>query len=307
MRGGGQVGVRHAPSVRENARCVIWRSVPPDFATTAVVAVTICGMISPLSIESIAALCRTPAQQVAIRLVAETGSTNSDLLADLKYLNLPTLLIAESQTAGKGRAGRTWHSAPDAALTFSLAWKFNAPAQALLGLPLAVGVVVAETLALFDVDTRLKWPNDVLRDGKKVAGILIETAATSGPAGEATWAVIGIGINLLAPDELIRRIGQPVAAAPNLQANRNRVLAALLNGLAEALALFETRGFAAFRERWNDLHAHHGQAVVITDRGQVLHEGSAMGVDDSGRLLLDTPQGQFAVLAGDLSLRVQEA
>jgi BirA family biotin operon repressor/biotin-[acetyl-CoA-carboxylase] ligase len=265
-------------------------------------------MISPLSIDSIGALCRAPAQQVAIRLVAETGSTNNDLLAGLPHLNLPTLLIAETQTAGKGRAGRTWHSAPGAALTFSLAWKFNLPAQALLGLPLAVGVVVAEALAQFDVETRLKWPNDVLCDGKKVAGILIETAAAGDPAaGEAIWAVIGIGINLLVPDDMIRRIGQPVAAAPSLQTDRNRVLAALFNGLAEAMALFESHGFAAFRERWNDLHAYRGQGVVITDRGQVLHAGSALGVDDSGRLLLDTPQGQVAVLAGDVSLRVQEA
>ncbi len=212
-------------------------------------------------------------------------------------------MIAETQTAGKGRAGRTWHSAPGAALTFSLAWKFNLPAQALLGLPLAVGVVVAEALAQFDVETRLKWPNDVLCDGKKVAGILIETAS----ACEAIWAVIGIGINLLAPDELARKIGQPVAAAPSLQTDRNRVLAALLNGLAEAMALFEARGFSAFRERWNGLHAHRGQRVVITDRGQILHEGSALGVDDSGRLLLDTPQGHTTVLAGDLSLRAREA
>jgi BirA family biotin operon repressor/biotin-[acetyl-CoA-carboxylase] ligase len=267
-----------------------------------------CGMTAPFSIDSLSAHCRPHAQQVAIRLVAETGSTNNDLLAELKHLNLPTLLIAESQTAGKGRAGRTWHSAPGTALTFSLAWKFNVPAQALLGLPLAVGVLVAEALAQFEVDTRLKWPNDILRDGKKMAGILIETANAGGGAADAAiWAVIGVGINLLAPDELAHKIGQPVAAAPSLMIDRNRVLAALLNSLAEGLALFEAQGFCAFRERWNTLHAHRGQRVVITDRSQVLHEGSAQGVDDSGRLLLDTLHGQIAVLAGDLSLRAQEA
>lgn len=265
-----------------------------------------CGMTSPLSIEDLSELCTPAARQVAIRQVAETGSTNADLLADLEHLPGPTLLLADAQTAGKGRAGRTWHSEAGATLTFSLAWKFSLPAQALLGLPLAVGVVVAEVLAQFDVEPRLKWPNDVLRDGKKVAGILIETAAAKGSAGKNIWAVIGVGINVVVSDSLAARIDRPIAAAPGLQIDRSRVLAALLNGLAEALVLFEEMGFKAFRARWNGLHAYSGQQVVILERGQVLHEGTALGVDDSGRLLLDTPQGQIGVVAGDMSLRARD-
>ncbi|HXA48242.1 MAG TPA: biotin--[acetyl-CoA-carboxylase] ligase, partial [Burkholderiaceae bacterium] len=139
---------------------------------------------------------------MAISIVAETGSTNVDLLAALENLPGPSLLIAEAQTAGKGRAGRAWHSEPGATLTFSLGWKFNLPAQALLGLPLAVGVVIAEALQQFAVDARLKWPNDVLRDGNKMAGVLIETANAKGGAGEQVWAVIGIGVNMVVPDQL---------------------------------------------------------------------------------------------------------
>jgi BirA family biotin operon repressor/biotin-[acetyl-CoA-carboxylase] ligase len=243
---------------------------------------------------------------VAIKLVAETGSTNADLLAALEHLSGPALLLAETQTAGRGRAGRTWHSAAGATLTFSLAWKFRLPAQALLGLPLAIGVVIAEVLAQFDVDARLKWPNDVLRDGEKVSGILIETAVAKSSAGAQMWAVIGVGINVAMPDSLAAQIGRPAAAAPSLQWDRNRVLAALLNGLAEALVLFEEQGFKAFRVRWNGLHAYSGEQVVIIDRGQVLHEGIAVGVDDSGRLVMNTAHGQIAVVAGDVSLRTRE-
>jgi BirA family biotin operon repressor/biotin-[acetyl-CoA-carboxylase] ligase len=259
-------------------------------------------MTSPLSIETIRALCRPAAQQVAIEWVAETGSTNADLLAGLEQLSGPALLLTETQTAGKGRAGRTWHSAPGEALTFSLAWKFSLPAQALLGLPLAVGVAVAEALAQFGVGVRLKWPNDVLLDGKKVAGILIEIAAAKGGAGEQCWAVIGVGINIVVPDSLAALIGRPVAAAPGLQGDRNRVVAALLSNLTDAMLLFEDQGFKAFGARWNALHAYGGEQVAIIDGGQVLHKGIAVGVDDSGRLLMDTLQGRVAVVAGDVSL-----
>jgi BirA family transcriptional regulator, biotin operon repressor / biotin---[acetyl-CoA-carboxylase] ligase len=256
-------------------------------------------MMPPLSTVSIAALCNPRAQQVSIRLVPETGSTNADLLAEVAQLNCPTLLIAEAQTAGKGRAGRTWHSTPGASLTFSLAWKFGVPAHALLGLPLAVGVAVAEALSQFGIDVKLKWPNDILCEDGKLGGILIETAT----AGEHVWAIIGIGINMLAPEGLAQQIGQPVAAAPVLRQQRARALATLLNCLADALLLFEQRGFTAFQQRWNALHAFDQRLVTVIERGAVLHEGRARGVDASGRLLLATPQGQVAVLAGDISLR----
>ncbi|HSY29074.1 MAG TPA: biotin--[acetyl-CoA-carboxylase] ligase, partial [Burkholderiaceae bacterium] len=147
----------------------------------------------------------------------------------------------------------------------------------------------------------------VLLGGKKVAGVLIETAVAREAARDQVWAVIGIGINIVMPERLAALIGRPVAAASRLQADRNRVLAVLLNGLVDAAILFETQGFKAFSERWNQRHAYSGQQVTIVDRGQVLHEGRAAGVDDSGRLLLDTCNGQIAVVAGDVSLRAQDS
>jgi BirA family biotin operon repressor/biotin-[acetyl-CoA-carboxylase] ligase len=264
-------------------------------------------MTNKLSSQRIASLCRSAAQQVAVRIVAETGSTNADLLASLDTLDAPTLLVAEKQTAGRGRAGRVWHSAPGASLTFSLAWKFNLPVQSLVGLPLAVGVAIAETLAMFDVTARLKWPNDVLYEGRKLAGILIETASVGDAAQRASWAVAGIGLNMALPDSIAARIDRPIANISWLaELDQDMLMATLLSGLAEAMAQFEQQGPAAFMQRWNGLHAYGGQTVVILDNGRVVHEGRAVGVDEIGRFLLDTASGRVAVMAGDVSLRARE-
>lgn len=258
--------------------------------------------------QRLAFLCGPSAQNIAIRIVAETGSTNADLLADVPQLERPTLLWAQSQTAGKGRAGRVWHSSADATLTFSLAWKFAAPVQALIGLPLAVGVVIAETLASFGVEARLKWPNDVLKDGSKLAGILIETVVDkAGSNGrQSVWAIIGVGINIAGAEALSEQIGRAVADAPQLDLERERVMAALLNGLNHALPLFEKNGFRSFAGSWNALDAYAGKSVTIQNQGKILHGGIAAGVDETGCLLLDTGQGRIAVVAGDISLRMTE-
>lgn len=264
-------------------------------------------MKDQLASERIAALCRPAAQQIDIRVVEQTGSTNADLLAALPTLTAPTLLMAHTQTAGRGRAGRAWLSAPGKSLTFSLAWKFNLPVHALVGLPLAVGVAMAEALAMFNIEVRLKWPNDVLHEGKKLAGILIESAAAGRVPHDASWAVIGIGINMAVNEAMSTEIGRPVASIPWLaELDRDMLMATLVSGLAEALVQFEHEGLTAFTQRWNALHAYSGNAVTIIDNGKLLHEGVAVGVDETGRFLLDTAGGRMAIMAGDVSLRAKD-
>lgn len=257
-----------------------------------------------MNADRIASLSRAG---VLVEVVPETGSTNADLLARASQLTEPVLLVAEHQTAGRGRAGRSWLSSSENSLTFSLAWKFDGGPHALLGLPLAVGVALGDALAGLGVQVGLKWPNDVLKDGDKLAGILIETQCAPPDHGGGTWAVIGIGLNLIMPDEVEALLGRSAAGAPWLaRMERDVLVAALLDALADALRLFARQGFGAFSARWNLRHAWQGQPVVILDQGQVLHEGLAAGVDDAGRLLLDTAAGRIAVLAGDVSLRLNQ-
>lgn len=263
-------------------------------------------MPSLISAPLIAAATGPAAQRITIEVVAETGSTNADLLARVDNLTAPVLLVAEMQTAGRGRSGRHWHSAAGSTLTFSLAWRFNRSLQALVGLPLAVGVAIAEVLAAFGVEVSLKWPNDVLKDGNKLAGILIETAAVKQASRRDMWAVVGVGLNLAMPDHLAAQIGRPVAAMPVLALERNRLMGALLDGLSAALAQFDAAGFGAFVARWNLLHAYAGQQVTIMDHGHILHTGKAIGVDDDGRLLLESAGERVAIVAGDVSLRKVE-
>lgn len=253
-----------------------------------------------------AALCGDTARHITINVVAETGSTNTDLLKALPTLDGPTLLWAETQTAGKGRAGRSWQSAAGATLTFSLAWRFALPLQKLAGLPLAVGVTVAEVLRAFGVGAQLKWPNDILRDGGKLAGILIETAPEKN--GNGVWAVIGVGINIAMPSTVVAQIEANtlpanIATAPELGHDRAHAIAMLTTALAEALGVFAQQGFAGFSERWNALHAHAKTSVNIMDHGKILQQGTALGVDPDGALLLQTATGVVAVIAGDVSLR----
>ena len=254
-----------------------------------------------LSPEKISAACPAQSTTVAIDVVQQTGSTNSDLLKRIFLLTTPTLLVAESQSGGRGRAGRQWISSPGDALTFSLAWPFKQAQRMLLGLPLAVGVALAEALSSLDVPVKLKWPNDVQKDGKKLAGVLVETATD----GEYTWAVIGIGLNLRVSDALERQIGHGVAGATWLaQMDRNHLLGVLIEHLVPCCQRFAQSGFAPFVAKWNALHAHSGVPVSMVDQGKITHQGIALGVNDQGCLLLQDDIGKIRpIMVGDVSLR----
>lgn len=256
-----------------------------------------------LRTDKISAACSGLAQTVALEVVATTGSTNSDLLARCGTLQQPTLLVAEVQTAGRGRAGRSWLSEPGASLTFSIAWPFQQTPQSLLGLPLAVGVALATALQSVNVPVQLKWPNDVLKEGKKLAGVLVETATH----GATTWAVIGIGVNLLMPAELETRIGHAAADATWLaQMERNQLLGVLLSHQTNCLQQFGVAGMTPFVEAWNALHAYAGKRVNLIDQGTIVRHGVALGINSTGCLLLQDQSGAInPIMAGDVSLRTE--
>jgi BirA family biotin operon repressor/biotin-[acetyl-CoA-carboxylase] ligase len=249
---------------------------------------------SRLSVASIAAALGPLASRFDVDVVDECTSTNTLLLARAESSPSGAVLVAERQSAGRGRMGRQWHAGADASLTFSLLWKL--PRGVLpAGLSLAVGVAIAEALHDFGVDgVALKWPNDILRHGRKLAGVLIELSGSS--------AVIGIGINLRLPADLPDEVRQN-AAALDQAVDRNELLARLLAALHGVLADFGSGGFVALRDRWSALNAYAGVPVRVLSEFSVPVEGICMGVDVDGALLLETAVCVQRIISGDVSLR----
>ena len=159
---------------------------------------------------------------------------------------------------------------------------------------------MAQALARCGVKVQLKWPNDILKNGGKVAGILTETPDSR----HDHWAVIGIGINLHLSDAMEKTIGQPASDMPWLaQMDRNRLMAILIDSLAHHLRLLDEKGFDSLASVWNNLHAHHLKPVTIVQGSKKLMSGRALGIDQEGRLLIQTGKGIETVISGDVSLR----
>jgi BirA family biotin operon repressor/biotin-[acetyl-CoA-carboxylase] ligase len=235
-----------------------------------------------------------------IRVVAETGSTNSDLLADARR-GLPegAVLAAEAQSAGRGRLGRDWVAPPRAALTFSVLLRPAAVPPARRGwVPLLAGVAVAGALREYaGVDARLKWPNDVQVNGAKLAGILAEQV------GDAI--VVGAGINVSTrQDEL------PVSGATSLAlegatvTDRDRLLAGVLRELERWYLGWTDRagdaGESGLAAEYRRLCATLGRPVVVSLPGGQTITGQADEIDDLGRLVIGSPEGPVPISAGDV-------
>lgn len=239
--------------------------------------------------------------------LAICDSTSSELLrrADAGAPS-GTVVVADRQTAGRGRRGRSWLSAPADSLTFSLLWRFPGTPLELSGLSLVVGVALARALAALGArGVGLKWPNDILlrRTGEfaKLAGILIEMASDR----RGTQAVIGIGLNLRAP---AGELGQAAAGladalAPGEPPERHALLAALLLELLRVLDAFTVDGFAGQKSEWQRWHAWQDEPVRVVEDGRELLAGTCIGADTDGSLLVRSERGVERVLAGDVSLR----
>lgn len=253
-----------------------------------------------------------PARAWQVEVVEETGSTNADLTRACRaapwHDDAVQVRVAYRQTAGRGRQGRPWQG--QAGLTFSVAMPLALPPARLSGLSLGVGLAVSQ--ALEDCDAAcgarvgLKWPNDLQIDGRKLAGILIESV----PAGpQRIWAVIGIGLNLVRDAHMETLLGRELAGvaeamtAFDAQRDPTRILAAVLARLAALRTTFLAQGFAPLAAAWSARDAFRDEPVRLLHDGQVLAEGLARGVDGDGHLLLETPEGLQRIASGELSLR----
>jgi BirA family transcriptional regulator, biotin operon repressor / biotin---[acetyl-CoA-carboxylase] ligase len=240
----------------------------------------------------------------SVEILPEIDSTNSELMRRARAGRTePTLLIAEQQTAGKGRMGRDWHSSPQDSLTFSLG--LNLSPASWEGLSLAVGTSVAQSLGAGADQIRLKWPNDLWFQSRKLAGILIETAnANSAASSPERYCVIGIGINIVPrpADPSLRTPPawlQEITPASSPQSTLEQLFTRLLVDTLQ----FEREGFAAFSARFAALDALQSQSVVLSDGVN----GMARGVDATGALLVHTSQGLQRVASQEVSVRPQNS
>lgn len=253
---------------------------------------------SPLSPPAIAAALGPLAVRFDVDVLESCASTSTELVQRAEA-GAPsgTVVVAECQTAGRGRMGRAWFAAPGASLTFSLLWRFT-PGTLPYGLSLAVGVALAEAVEAMGVrGVALKWPNDVLRDGRKLGGVLIELVP-----GAPNAAVIGIGINLQLPSDMPEEV-KSIAAALDVGLSREEALARLLAALHGVLEEFAGNGFFAVRDRWLARCAHLDAPVQILSEFAPPLAGCCVGVDVDGALLLETAVCVQRVLSGDVSLR----
>ena len=200
--------------------------------------------------------------------------------------------------------GRTWQAGLGGALTFSALWRFTEGAGALAGLSLAAGVALMRALAQLGAhEARLKWPNDVLWRGQKLAGMLIEM---QGDALGPSAVVIGVGLNVRLSEIVKRRIDQPATdleTACGRALDRSVVLATTLSELAAVLDRFTNHGFAPFREEWQGYHAHQGHTVMVKLPSGQEQQGVALGVGDDGALLFKTGSAVRRLHSGEISLR----
>jgi BirA family transcriptional regulator, biotin operon repressor / biotin---[acetyl-CoA-carboxylase] ligase len=291
-------------------------------------------------------------------------STNTYLMEQLQYptatkrANLDQsktrLCLAESQSGGKGRRGHEWISPYGRNIYLSLLWRFTKDPLELSGLSLAVAVAVVEALRFYyydnlnladtysTIDTQgnlgVKWPNDVLWRGRKLAGILIELA---GEAHDIYGAVIGVGVNVNMPQQAGKKITQPWCditqiirdtatekekllmptqplqpTIPSSQQSsplltrpqRNKLTGILIDQLLTAARTYQERGLTPFLERWRELDVAYGKPVTIITPTQNKINGIARGIDERGRFLLENPQDGAITpyISGEVSLRLSK-
>ncbi len=244
-------------------------------------------------------------RKISLHSCVMTSSTN-DLVQEVckKHSNKKLhFCLAEYQTTGRGRRGRRWFTPFGSNICLSLMWQLGDGTASLEGLSLAAGLAVLKALESCGIKgLELKWPNDVLWQGKKVCGVLLE--AHGDPTGDCN-VVIGVGVNVRLSDEQLASIGQPAVDLYRIyggRVSRNQVASELINTICHMLEGYREGGFPLFREQWSHYDAFLGQMVSLDASGQQV-TGRSLGVNEQGGLLLETESGRMVFHGGEVSLR----
>ncbi|TKF14850.1 bifunctional biotin--[acetyl-CoA-carboxylase] ligase/biotin operon repressor BirA [Vibrio genomosp. F6] len=239
-------------------------------------------------------------------LVPIIDSTNQYLLNQVGSIDSGTVCLAEYQSQGRGRRGRQWISPFGSNLYLSMYWRLDAGMAAAMGLSLVIGIAAVEALEQLGFEgIKLKWPNDLYYQDKKLGGILVEM---SGQAGGAAHIVLGMGLNIsMRPD--IDGIDQPWTSLDELAesqlVDRNILASTLIGSWTSALSEYEQFGMKGFVERWNRLDNFVGRSVRLLIGPREV-TGVVKGIDDRGAVLLETDNGIEPYIGGEISLRKHE-
>lgn len=242
-----------------------------------------------------------------LRLESVVDSTNTQLMQQAQMLESGSVCLAEQQTSGRGRRGRVWVSPFAKNIYMSLLWHFDGGAAELEGLSLAVGVAIARALRACGIEgVQLKWPNDVLVEGRKLAGVLLEMGGD--PSGSC-HVVVGVGINVSMPKQAGESIDQPwtdilqITAQQGLsEISRNKLVGVLLSELLLLLQQYPAKGFSDWQGEWMALGLHIGCKVQLSTQGSV-RSGTMLGVSPAGALRLDVGGVETLFYGGEVSLR----
>jgi BirA family biotin operon repressor/biotin-[acetyl-CoA-carboxylase] ligase len=265
-----------------------------------------------LDTAALAAAVRGPLRDRVrrIEVFAELPSTNQHLLeAAQPAPGQLDVCLAEFQTAGRGRLGRSWHAPFGAGLCLSVAWQFGATPPDLAALPLALGVAVRRVVEeLTRAAISLKWPNDIVHEHRKLGGILVEASAE---AHSGCRIVGGLGLNVAFPAESLATVSDWERGATDLRAithgeppARTELALNLIIAFAELFGSYAGTGFAPYRAEWRDADYLKGRSIRLqSPAGQSV--GVAAGIDDDGALVIAGEDGRRRrVVSGDVSVRV---
>jgi len=239
---------------------------------------------------------------LALSVIDEIDSTNAEVMRRLARGECVTpVVVAETQTAGRGRRGQPWCSPAGENIYLSMGLSLSGGFSAVDGLSLVLGVAVAEALeCLGATPVGLKWPNDIFIDGAKVGGILVDLQGELQDG--VVHAIVGLGLNvhMIAAPAIDQAWTSLALARPQQTWNRNALISALITSIANTSDTFQNVGFSEFRSSWQSRDVFFNRQIMARD-GEL--QGVGQGINHSGDYMLQTNQGEFAVRSGEISLR----
>jgi len=228
----------------------------------------------------------------SIEVLQSIESTNSHLLSQTILNNRAKICVAESQSAGRGRRGNDWQSAPYRNVMLSISWGFDHWPETITGLGLAVSLVVTNVInQRYGLDVKIKWPNDLMVDDDKLAGILIDVA---GESSGSCNVVVGLGLNVHQPDWSPKTAAYRWMDMLSLvsEVDRNELIGLIVQDLTKMFSEFAETGFAPMVQSWNELSSYRDKRVRVGSPDEYI-EGVMVGVDEVGALLLEGVDGKL--------------